>query len=118
MSSINRTFALIGLFLGIAGSGILFIYSNPQPAFNQGVYMSLEDNNVIDDKGTTVKQYNLKNEKDKKKYFIMSRIGFGLLILGFGCQAAPLFENKKESSKDKKKLRKHKKRSKSRHDNN
>lgn len=109
MSTFNKTFTLIGLFFGIAGSAILFIYYNPQPTFNQGISIGLEDNTVIDDKGTTVKQYNLNNEKDKMKYINKSRIGLSLLMLGFVCQAVPLFENNKESSRDKKKLKKYKK---------
>lgn len=78
-SQIITTF---GLTLDIIGAGILFFYALPQPSFEEGVGIGLEDNNVLKN-GKTVAQHNKELQTQKKRYTIISKTALALLILGF-----------------------------------
>ncbi len=71
-----------GLVLDIIGAGILFFYASPQPSFEEGVAIGLEDNNVLVD-GKTVAQHNEEVRVQKIQYVNISKLALALLILGF-----------------------------------
>lgn len=78
-SNIVTTF---GLVLDIVGAGILFFYASPQPSFEAGVSLGLEDNNVLAD-GKTVAQHNDEIRIQKEQYINISKSALVLIILGF-----------------------------------
>jgi len=76
---------VVGLCLGIMGVVLLFIWGPPQPSFEKGIGIGLEAGNVLSD-GRTVAQHD--NEIERKKQFTnrMSRLGLGLILVGFIAQ--------------------------------
>jgi hypothetical protein len=76
----------IGLGLGMIGVVILFIFGPPQPALESGVSLGLEDGTPIDASGKTVAEYNREVEKRRRKHSILSKMGLGLIFLGFAFQ--------------------------------
>ncbi len=78
-SQIVTTF---GLVLDIVGAGILFFYAAPQPSFESGVSIGLEDNTVLAD-GKTVTQHNDEIRIQKEQYVNISKSALALIILGF-----------------------------------
>jgi hypothetical protein len=81
----NQILNTIGLLLNIGGVGILFYYSWPQPTFEEGVGLELEDGNVLPD-GRTVVQYKEDMQKLKREYQKRSRLALVLVMLGFALQ--------------------------------
>ena len=80
MSKWARILTIIGLVLNILGTAIVFKWGAPQPDFNEGIGMVLEDANP------GVKEHNDKVRKQKREYTIMSRTGLGTLGVGFVIQ--------------------------------
>jgi hypothetical protein len=76
----------IGLGLGMVGVIILFIFGPPQPTLESGVSLGLEDATPIDSTGKTVAEYNRDVEKRRRNHSIISKIGLGLIFLGFAFQ--------------------------------
>lgn len=74
-----------GLVLGITGTAILFRWGFPQPSFNEGVSLGLEDANVLEN-GLTVAENNQKVKEEKERFSRISRLGLALIILGFAFQ--------------------------------
>ena len=64
---------IAGLLLGIIGVIIIFCYGPPQPSFDPNRYLS----EPTQDKSVLV---------EKAKYDVWSKLGLGLIALGFGCQ--------------------------------
>ncbi|HTO14790.1 MAG TPA: hypothetical protein VLZ83_03425 [Edaphocola sp.] len=73
----------IGLLLGLVGVIIIFIWGPPQPALEEGIGLGLEDNTPINENGKTVKQHNDEIRQKRKRHNILSRVGLGLIFLGF-----------------------------------
>jgi hypothetical protein len=75
----------IGLVLGIAGVVILFIWGPPQPDFDEGVGRRLQSSTVLKD-GRKVSDMEEDVRRLKRWHKVMSRIGRGLIGVGFGAQ--------------------------------
>ena len=75
----------IGLIFGMIGVICLFIWSPPQPSFDRGVSISLEDNNILPN-GKTVAQNDADTAAKEARYNLMSKIGLGFVFVGFLCQ--------------------------------
>jgi hypothetical protein len=73
----------IGLLLGLVGVIIIFIWGPPQPQLEEGITIGLEDNNIIDENGKTVKQFNEETKNRRRRHNILSRVGLGLIFIGF-----------------------------------
>ena len=71
--SISKKLNIAGLVLGIFGVGIIFCYGPPQPNFDPHRYLSDDyiNQNVLD---------------NKAEYDCLSKLGLGLIAVGFGCQ--------------------------------
>ena len=72
----------LGLIFDIVGALLLFKYGFPQPSFDEGVGLALEDNTVLED-GTTAGQYSAMTRASKESYISLSRFGRSLIIAGF-----------------------------------
>jgi len=69
-----------GLLLNVIGTLLLFFFGFPQPNFESGVSIVVEDNTPVDN-GMTAKKY---GDKVKKKlYKWMAYFSLGLILLGF-----------------------------------
>ena len=75
----------IGLILGMMGAAIVFFYGPPQPSFEQGVGMAVEDNTRLPD-GKTAREHDAETRGLRRKYLILSKTGLGLIFAGFGLQ--------------------------------
>ena len=75
----------IGLALGMVGVVILFIWGPPQPDFVEGVGRGLELGTVLKD-GRKVSDIAEAARRLKRWHTIMSRVGLGLIGVGFGAQ--------------------------------
>lgn len=75
----------VGLALGMAGVVMLFIWGPPQPSFEDHVSLSLEHGTVLRD-GTRVADYIEANRRQRARYMWLSRIGLGLIGIGFAVQ--------------------------------
>jgi hypothetical protein len=75
----------IGLVLNMIGVLVIFRYGPPQPTHEPGIGLGLEDNNRLED-GRTVAEHKRDVEKNKKLYSCMSKIGLGLVFIGFAVQ--------------------------------
>jgi len=69
----------LGLTLGIAGVAIVWYWGLPQPSFQQGVFLAVSG-------GPTVQQHDSEMKALETRYRLMAKIGFSLIIAGFGCQ--------------------------------
>jgi len=74
-----------GLILGMLGVVFIFIWGPPQPSFQKGVSLGLEDANPLPN-GKTVAQNNADVAAMEKYYREMSEVGLGLIFFGFLCQ--------------------------------
>ena len=81
MSCLN----IVGLLLDLVGSILLFFYGHPQPSFDEGIGIGLENGNVLED-GRTVKQYDNDIREMKLKYILISKIAMISVIVGFAFQ--------------------------------
>lgn len=75
----------IGLSFNILGVIILFKFCFPQPNFEEGVGIGLEDNTIMKN-GKTVKEHNKRIIKNKKNYTIFAIISLSMIIIGFVLQ--------------------------------
>ncbi len=75
----------IGLVLGIAGVLIIFRWGPPQPDLDEGEKIELDTATVLQD-GTRVSDLEEARRRLKRRHEIMSRVGLGLIGLGFGAQ--------------------------------
>ena len=87
---IRRWLNAIGLSLGIIGVVIIFLWGPPQPSFERGVSIGLEDANVLAN-GRTVAQHDADNAAQQRHYKLMSQTGLALILVGFMFQLANEF---------------------------
>jgi len=75
----------VGLISGIIGVLVLFKWGPPQPSFDRGAALLLEDNTKLPN-GKTVAQNaaDIASLEDRHKW--ISKIGLGLIGLGFAFQ--------------------------------
>lgn len=91
----NRRLNIWGLIFGMAGVVVLFVWGPPQPTLETGVGIGLEDGNVIDQKtGQTVADYNREINRKRACYNAMSKVGLGLVGVGFFCQWLAAYRTK------------------------
>ncbi len=76
----------VGLSIGIIGVLFIFIWGLPQPNLESGISLGLEDNTPIDETGRTVADHNRETDARRKRNLVMSRVGLGLVLIGFACQ--------------------------------
>ena len=73
---------IAGLFSGMVGVFLIFVYGPPQPSFDEGVAIGLEDGNILAN-GLTVAEQNTAVRKLRRKYSSMSKLGLAFVFLGF-----------------------------------
>jgi hypothetical protein len=76
---------VMGLLFGIAGVIVIFRWGSPQPSFELRASIGLEENTTLAD-GKTVAENNADVEAQKKQHEFMSRIGLGMIGVGFVLQ--------------------------------
>jgi hypothetical protein len=77
-----QTFNTIGLVLGLIGVGLIFVWGPPQPQLEEGIGLGLEDGTPLDN-GLTVAQHNAIVRRRRCRHTVLSRVGLGLVFLGF-----------------------------------
>jgi hypothetical protein len=82
----SRLLNTTGLVLGIIGVLFLFVWGPPQPSFETGVSVGLENATPLDSSGKTVADHNREVEAKRKFYTTMSRSGLCLIMVGFALQ--------------------------------
>lgn len=80
----------IGLACGITGVVLLFIWGPPQPSFEEGIGIALEDGTLLPD-GRTAAQHDRDTLLLKARHTVMSRMGLVLVGIGFAAQFAATF---------------------------
>ena len=87
-----RLLNTVGLLLGMVGVVILFIWGPPQPDLDEGfaIGLSYTEDTVFED-GTKPAEHDAKVRKRKRLHQIMSRIGLGLVGVGFFAQLVALW---------------------------
>jgi hypothetical protein len=77
----------VGLVLGMVGVVIFFIWGPPQPDFDEGIAMGITftEDTVFTD-GTKPSEIVASAKRLKRRHEIMSRVGLGLIGLGFFVQ--------------------------------
>jgi hypothetical protein len=80
----------IGLLLGLVGVVILFIWGPPQPDFDESVGRAIEPSTALKD-GRKVSDMIEATRRLKRRHQIRSRIGLGLVGLGFFVQLVALW---------------------------
>jgi hypothetical protein len=80
----------VGLLLGIAGVVILFKWGPPQPDFDEAVGLGLDSGTVLAN-GKKVSDMEEDVRRLKRWHKFMSRIGLGLIGLGFAAQLAAVW---------------------------
>jgi hypothetical protein len=71
-----------GLVLGITGAAILFRWGFPQPSFEEGISLGLEDANVLAN-GLTVAENKQTVREEKERFTRISKLGLALIMIGF-----------------------------------
>jgi len=94
----STTLNTIGLALGIVGVILLFFFGFPQPSFEHGVSIDVEDGTVIDEKGTTAHQYAKQALAAKRDHESISSSGLALVGLGFVFQLWALYSDDKKKT--------------------
>ena len=74
--------SMLGLILGMAGVLVLFVWAFPQPSFDRGAGIGLEDNTMLST-GKTVAQNNADIVALEQKYRCRSQVGLALVGIGF-----------------------------------
>ena len=80
----------IGLLLGMAGVVIIFIWGSPQPDLDEDVKVALDTGTVLTD-GRKVSDMEEAARRLKRQHEIMSRVGLGLIGVGFLAQLVALW---------------------------
>jgi len=81
----------VGLGLGAIGVVLIFVWGPPQPDFQDYVGLSVGENTVLTD-GRRVGDMLSETERMKQQYRLMSRIGLGLIFIGFAVQLVAVWE--------------------------
>ena len=77
--------SLLGLIFGMAGVLVLFLWAPPQPSFERGVGIGLEDKTVLST-GETVAQHDAGIAALERKTRHRSQVGLALIGIGFALQ--------------------------------
>ena len=85
MDICGKALSTIGLILGMIGVILIFIWGPPQPSFEQGGSIGLEDGTRLPN-GKTVAENNADIAAREKRHKIMSRIGLAFVGLSFALQ--------------------------------
>ncbi len=80
-----KTLNTLGLAFGMLGVFLIFVWGPPQPNFDEGVGIGLEDNNILTD-GRTVAEHAEAARKLRVKHDKVSKGGLLLLFIGFALQ--------------------------------
>lgn len=72
----------MGLVLGMLGVFLIFVWGPPQPQLDEGVGRTLEDGTPLGN-GLTVAQHNAAVRRRRCRHEILSRVGLGLVFIGF-----------------------------------
>lgn len=83
----GKSLSTIGLVLGIIGVILLFFWAPPQPSFQQGASIGLENGTQLQN-GKTVAENNMEIAHKEALYKCMSRIGLVFVGLSFAFQLA------------------------------
>lgn len=89
---VARCLNTLGLLLGIAGVLILFKWGPPQPNFDEDISIgiSFTEDTVFTD-GSKPSDMVASTKRRKRQHQIMSRVGLGLVGLGFAAQLAAVW---------------------------
>ncbi len=71
-----------GLVLGAAGVVVVWAFALPQPSFDQGTSVGLDDNNLLPN-GRTVREDNIYKQHLKEQYQFRTELGLSLILGGF-----------------------------------
>ena len=82
---VSRILNSVGLVLGMIGVVMLFVWGPPQPSFPESVGIAVEPNTVLND-GRKVADMIEADQREKRKYEVRSRVGLGLVGIGFMVQ--------------------------------
>jgi hypothetical protein len=74
-----------GLILGMVGVVIIFFFGPPQPSFESGVSLGLEDGTHLLN-GQTVAQHDECKQQLRRLYSFMSKSGLVFIFVGFALQ--------------------------------
>jgi hypothetical protein len=85
VSECGKYLNTLGLLFGIVGVALLFVWGPPQPSFEQGGSIGLEDGTRLQNE-KTVAENNADIAAREKRHKIMSRIGLALVGLSFALQ--------------------------------
>ena len=75
-----------GLILNMIGVLVVFVFGYPQPDYDNGCGLTLEELTVIDDEGHTEKELEERNRRNKKWHKAWALLGLLYLLAGFGFQ--------------------------------
>ena len=75
----------VGLILGMVGVVLIFRWGPPQPTFEEGVGIGLEDGTPLAD-GRTVAEHDVEVRALRTKHNKMSRAGLSMVFSGFALQ--------------------------------
>ena len=75
----------VGLILGMVGVVLIFRWGPPQPTFEEGVGIGLEDGTPLAD-GRTVAEHDVDVRALRTKHNKMSRAGLSMVFFGFALQ--------------------------------
>jgi hypothetical protein len=82
MTTTAQVLNTIGLLFGLVGVGLIFVWGPPQPQLDEGVGIGQEDGTPLDN-GLTVAQHNATVRRRRIRHKVLSRVGLGLVFLGF-----------------------------------
>ena len=80
--NLNQLLNSIGLTVNIVGVIFIFKYGFPQPSFEEGAGLGLEDSTILSN-GKTVKENDNEIRKTKVSFKAKSYCGLTLIIIGF-----------------------------------
>ena len=80
----------LGLALGFVGVILIFVWGPPQPTFEEGEGLGLEEGTRLED-GRTVAEHDADKRRLKLRHAVLSRIGLALIAVGFAMQFAATY---------------------------
>ena len=85
MIELPRLLNLAGLALGMVGVLVIFRWGPPTPDFTEGVAIGVTEETILED-GRKVSDMIEHTRRLKRFHSIMSRVGLGLIGVGFALQ--------------------------------
>jgi len=80
---IAKCLTTTGLLLDIIGVVIVWRFALPQPTFEKGAGLAVEDNTPVGPNGETAVELDNRNESNRQLYRRIAFIGLFLIVLGF-----------------------------------